>query len=487
VPASRTHEWSVAPTLAWFVAILGGALLAFDGGVGGIRALVDREPGADDDELLPQLAGPAFVREEAKRAVLPTDEELDEALDEAIEDEPADDQVVAPGETPAIKPVRAPIEDVCVDGTADACTRWAMDGVYEALGRAEHADGVARMSLWGDSVTAEGYIADGMRLKLAHKYGDGGAGWIFLAKPSRWYQNTAVRQTQSPGWVVHSIIHNGDPDGYHGFGGARFDGTNGDVATFRTAKSGVGAKVARAELWYLAHPQGGEADLYVDGELVQHVDSKADAIGSGFASLDVADGAHTIKVQVTSGRFRAFGMVMERATGAVVDSLGVVSNTAKNLGGIDDAHWREQIAHRDADLMMVLLGANESRWMNGKKALKEYDARWRKVLGRIRGGNPDGACLVIGTMDAGTIEGGKFVGRPAIDGMIKVQRAVAHAEGCAFWDARAYMGGKDASRAWFKKGLMSGDFEHLTKKGGKVLGSAIVEALEAGYAHHHTR
>lgn len=478
MPASRT-EWSVAPTFAWFVAILAGALLVLDGGVGGVRALVDN-PDATGDDLMPALAGPAFVREEARRAALPTEEEIVEPVSEEVV---ADDGEVTPAAA-SVKPVRAPIEDACLD---EACTRWAMDGVYAALEAAAKGEGLARMTLWGDSVTAEGYIADGMRARLAKTYGDGGAGWIFLAKPSRWYQNNAVRQTQSAGWVVHSIIHNGDPDGYHGYGGARFDGTHGDVATFRTTKDGFGAKVSRAELWYLAHPQGGEADLYVDGALAQHVDSKADVVGSGFAVLEMDDGPHTIKVQVTSGRFRAFGVVMERASGAVVDSLGVVSNSAKNLGGIHGAHWREQIARRDADLMMVLLGANESKWTSSKKALEGYEARWRKVLQRLRTGNPEGTCLVIGTMDAGLNQGGKFAGRPAIDGMIKVQRAVAREEGCAFWDARAYMGGKHASKDWFKKGLMSGDFEHLTKKGGKVLGSAIVEALEAGYAGRHSR
>lgn len=478
MPAPRTHELSVAPTFAWFVAILGGVLIA-TGGLTGVRHLIDRPPGADDDAE-PVLAGPAFQREEARRAALPTEEELEEELAEQAE--PID--VAEPGEPPVLKQVKVPIEDACLD---DACTRYAMDGVYDALARAAAGEGLVRMSLWGDSVTAEGYIADGMRLRLDKTYGDGGAGWIFLAQPSTWYQNTAVRQTQTAGWVVHSIIHNRDPQGFHGYGGARFDGTAGDEATFRTAKTGAGSKVSRVEVSYLAHPQGGAFELYVDGALAQHVDTRADAIGSGYATLDLEDQAHTIKVVVTSGRVRAFGVVMERATGAVVDSLGVVSNTTKNLGHIDGAHWQDQIAHRDADLMMILLGANESAWIRGKKTIEEYEKRWAKVLGRIRAGNPDGACLVLGTLDAGELVDNKFVGRPAIEPMLKVQRAAAKAAGCAFWDSRAYMGGKDSARLWWKKDLMSGDFEHLTKKGGKVLGSAIVEALEAGYDHRHSR
>jgi lysophospholipase L1-like esterase len=474
------RDRSVAPTLALFCVFLGAALY-LEQDLGDLRGLIDRRR---DDGAAEEFAGPAFVQQESERAASPMEDD-DEVLDE---DEDTDDldadpiriaDVSSEDATDPVKPVQTGIEDICIDGTDSSCKRWAMDGIYDALASGNKR--VTRASLWGDSVSADGTIASGIRGRLTKTYGDGGAGFVFLTKPSRWYANSTVRQW-AKGWVVHSITSHSDPAGYHGYGGAAFTGTAGDTASFKTSKKGAGSKVSHVELYYLQGPKGGEADVLVDGEVAASIDSHADTAGSGFVAVDVDDGAHEIEIKVTRGRLDAFGITMERASGVVVDSMGIVSNTAKNMGEIKPSHWREQIAHRDADLMMVLLGTNESQWVAGPKALKEYQKQWQKILASLRQGNPDGTCLVLGTLDAGAlVDGKKFVGRPNIDGMLKVERAAAKAEGCAFWDSRAFMGGKDSARAWRKQKLMSGDFAHLTKKGGKVLGAGIVDAIEAGY------
>lgn len=475
--APEDRDWSVAPTLALYAAGIGIVLLA-TGHTAALRDLIDRPEGARDET--PAVAGPAFVQEEQAQADQPSTEELDR-----IADTTEDTGGGSGGNSDEVKAVKTTIEDTCVDGTDDSCKRWAMDGFYDALANVDSH--VVRTSLWGDSVTAEGYIAQGMRERFRKKYDDGGAGFVFLAKPSNFYQNTAVRQSQSDGWVIQSIISNGTKDRLYGYAGASFSGTYGDSASFRTAKEGSGSKVSHVEVYWLGNPHGGTADVKVDGDVVASIDSHADATTSGFTAVDVDDGAHEVEVDVTKGKLRGYGVTMERDTGVVVDSLGIVSNTAKNMGEIAAAHWEEQLAHRAPALMMILLGANESEWLSGAKAMKEYRQAWDKILSEMRKGNPDGTCMVIGTLDAGFLVDGKYVGRPVIDDMLVAERAAAKAEGCAFWDARAYMGGKDSSRKWHKKHLMSGDFEHPTMGGGHVIGAGIVEALEAGYAQRNNR
>jgi lysophospholipase L1-like esterase len=49
------------------------------------------------------------------------------------------------------------------------------------------------------------------------------------------------------------------------------------------------------------------------------------------------------------------------------------------------------------------------------------------------------------------------------------------------------MGGKGSAAAWFKRGLVSSDFQHLSKKGAEKLADALYDALAAGaqrYAAH---
>ena len=46
------------------------------------------------------------------------------------------------------------------------------------------------------------------------------------------------------------------------------------------------------------------------------------------------------------------------------------------------------------------------------------------------------------------------------------------------------MGGKGSASAWFRKGLISGDFQHLTGKGANTFADAVYDVLMAGYAKY---
>ena len=54
---------------------------------------------------------------------------------------------------------------------------------------------------------------------------------------------------------------------------------------------------------------------------------------------------------------------------------------------------------------------------------------------------------------------------------------VDEAHGCAFWDAFEWMGGKGASLAWYKRGLIVKDFQHPTTEGAELIGNALFAGL----------
>ena len=66
--------------------------------------------------------------------------------------------------------------------------------------------------------------------------------------------------------------------------------------------------------------------------------------------------------------------------------------------------------------------------------------------------------------------------------MVPLQKSIAKALGCAFYNTVEAMGGEGASGRWYKSGLMSGDFAHLTKKGDKVLGAMFYKAIMKDFA-----
>ena len=67
--------------------------------------------------------------------------------------------------------------------------------------------------------------------------------------------------------------------------------------------------------------------------------------------------------------------------------------------------------------------------------------------------------------------------------MVPIQRSIAASVGCAFYNTFEAMGGDGASGRWYKSGLMSGDFAHMTSKGNKVLGVMFYQALLKDFAH----
>jgi hypothetical protein len=146
------RSWTITPTLVWFAVALVVALFVFDGGV---RALADRFKRRDPS--VPVQTGPAFT---AKPAVV-------------ADNGDSEDHAPKPTTTTAAK--AGALEDTCLDGTPDACRKWAMDGFYHAvaamkkgtLGRA------VRASWYGDSVVATDAIPGRLRVKLQGELGDG--------------------------------------------------------------------------------------------------------------------------------------------------------------------------------------------------------------------------------------------------------------------------------------------------------------------------
>jgi lysophospholipase L1-like esterase len=182
---------------------------------------------------------------------------------------------------------------------------------------------------------------------------------------------------------------------------------------------------------------------------------------------------------------RVFGVDLENGSGAVVDNLGIVSVNVKSFGANDAAHWSEELAHRSSDLVMIMIGANEAEWLSpGDKDTKDYQSHYEQVLAPIRKGVPNASCLVVSPTDQAEVVEGAYKSRPVMPLLVDAQRKAAHAQGCAFYSTYDWMGGKGSAAKWFKKGLVSSDFQHLSKKGANLMADAVFDALMAGYKRY---
>lgn len=328
-----------------------------------------------------------------------------------------------------------------------------------------------RISFFGDSLTADDHIPHALRTKLAQLVGDGGPGFVFAAPPHPYCTHRAVTRSVSGEWRVNGISSSPPPDRLLGFGGSAE--TDAGSVRMRLAN----AVVSSVDVHYLKQPAGGKLSVLADGRVVQQLVTKNAQKQAAFERVDVPAGTKQILLQAT-GRVRLFGASLEAPRGAIVDNLGIVNATTKQLQKNNlPEHWRNQLAHRESDLVIVMLGTNEAEWLApSSSGMAEHERLFNDLLASVKAGNPNGSCLVVSPLDQIDWRAEKAPPRASIPAIVEAQRRAALAHGCAFWDTYAWMGGAGSSRTWFKQGLVIHDFQHPTKAGAM----RIAEALFAG-------
>ncbi len=448
------RSWTVTPTLLWFGATLCVLLVMFDGNV---TVLAERLTVKRDDTAARKAAGGPVAAPQTRVA----------------EADAPDTTAKLPPPAPGSHDTGA-LTDACLD--PPACKKFAMDGFYRAVAeaRAGKLGRAVRVSWYGDSVIADDQMAGRLRERLQAELGDGGPGFVFVVPPHKFNQHGSITRSQSGGWYPHAISTMQTPDGLYGPGGSTAEGDD----ARSTIKLAAG-KITNVDLYYLAMPKGGVATVTADGAEIVRADTAGDARTAAWAS-GTTKGAVKFEIKAEH-RVRLFGVDLENATGAVVDNLGVVSVNVKSYANNNADHWQAELAHRSADLIMMMIGANEAEWLGPKdQDTKAYQTHYEAVLANVRKARPDAACLVVSPTDQAEVVDGDYRSRPVMPVLVEAQKKAAQAQGCAFYSTYAWMGGKGSAAKWFKHNLVSSDFQHLTKTGADKMSDAVFDALMAG-------
>jgi len=366
----------------------------------------------------------------------------------------------------------------------------ALRKFFQALERtAEDTPGaLTRIAHYGDSSIATDLITHTVRRKLQRRFGDGGHGFILIARGTMPYAHRDVRHDAEGDWELRQLVMNQDSDGIYGYGGVKYRGRVGAEASFGTDDRGpVGGRVSRFEIFYRKHPTGGHVRLTLDHGDPRTLDTSADEEGDGFHVIDVPDGPHELELALWGhGMTRLFGVVMERdGPGVVYDSLGLVGARARRLLNYDPEHIRSQMAHRDPDLLVLGFGGNDA----GDPVVERqrYERQFVQVIRRMRGPRGSRACLVMAPLDqAQRNDRGRVETLEAIPTIIAAQRVAAAREGCAFFDTFAAMGGEGSMRRWARERppLAVPDYRHATPRGYEVIGNLFYKALLRAFAEH---
>ena len=363
-----------------------------------------------------------------------------------------------------------------------AADEHPMARFYAALRKleaGEDPDGKVRILAYGASHTDADIYPHYLRSYLQERFGDGGHGFVQIARPWNWYGHVDVAVDGLKHWLtVHAQRRQGIEDGMYGLLGSALIGKN--KRAFGQVTLRNEAIASRFELYFLEQPRGGSFKLLADGEVLTTIKTRSKTTQAGYHAFSLPEGPHTIEVRlVGNGAVRMFGMTAERDTpGVVVDTLGIGGTRAANMLAWDEAVWGSNVAHRTPDLVMLAYGTNEAT--DSHADISTYEQDLRQVMEKLGRVAPGASCLIIGGGDfPRQLEDGTWTVRRRVGQIRSAQRRISKEYGCAFWDLHGFMGGDLSMTRWAssRPAMAKGDHIHFTKRGYVRMGMGLVDAI----------
>lgn len=376
---------------------------------------------------------------------------------------------------------------------------------------------------FGASHVAAQYFTDHLRERLAFRFGQAGRGWV-PAGPSapEYLPGRVTRRVIGPHVVENgrNVVLGGamNPAGtaLRLEPGAKFDVTFCDGCD-----DDASGNRGTLDVTWLQTPNMGTADVYVNDVWLGTIGAESSfpglsRTGYGVESsssdvmrlrIPVRGAAHSLSIQVrkkgergragkgdspsavrkrdpsaNQGPVILFGVAQEtKASGVVVDALGLPGST-----GMTMQRWRQdvvasQVRHRAYDLLVFAWGTNEASL--SKLDAKTYRHHLTKTVTTLMNASPGADCIFLTGSESFRRKGKagekKLVRAPNIALVDRVQKDVADAMGCAYFDTKRAMGGPGALKKWVKKGLAKKDYIHLTPEGYRKLADAFVHDVMA--------
>jgi lysophospholipase L1-like esterase len=358
--------------------------------------------------------------------------------------------------------------------------------LYGALARLDdgHGHDDVRIVQYGDSHTASDLGTGTFRHLLQARFGDGGRGFVSVGKPWKTYSQDGIRGGMTKEFETEKIkFRDGHflGDGCYGLLGIGI----GAVSAGARAWTEVTPRFSRVEFAYWQEPHGGSFDVFVDGTKAGRIATRTAQPTSGFFSFDLPDAPHEVEIRtIGDGDVRVFGMTLDRPeAGVVVDSLGINGAQIFTLLRQNEEHFAEQLRHRATDLVILAYGTNEALEPGLTDA--DYERRLVELLGRVARAAPSASCLLLGPPDLARHTKGKDDWKPwpRVLEIASVQRRVAEAAGCAFYDQMRAMGGPGSIMAWAEEPepRAGHDRIHLTRSGYAEVATSFATDLMRGY------
>ena len=388
--------------------------------------------------------------------------------------------------TPRIRQAQGPESPLGVEIAIDDKDGSSLRNFHRALRRTASGEGQTRIVFFGASHVAADMFTGYVRRELQTRFGDAGRGFMLPVPPWKHYRRGGVRiEADRRPWTASQVRVDTKGEVMFGIAGAT-------VETRRAGASGAIENLATEEftthtglfdIYFLKQPEGGDFNVLLDGHPMGRVSTRSKTFETGYATYHVADAPHRLEIQVVgNGMVRLFGVALEREKpGVLVDTLGINGSRARYQLLWNEEMYREQLRRRNPDLLVIAYGTNET---GDDDSIEVYESQLHQVIRRAKAAVPQASCLLIGPTDRPIREGKRgFRPRPRQSAVVEVQRRVAIANGCGFFDLVAFQGGPMSMLKWvhFDPPYAQRDYVHLTRRGYERLGQVLLGALLEGF------
>lgn len=344
----------------------------------------------------------------------------------------------------------------------------------------QSAQSPVRVLQYGDSTLAADNITRTIRSRIQAQFGDAGPGFFVAGMDPRWMKRDDVRVTRTGDWDVSTILFGGN-QGRYGLGGIVAKSKQPNTISIAGPKPG-GSIGQRIELYTQTPKREESIKLEVNGTtpLVPKRDDK-----NTFTHwvVESPEPIKSLKISVLEPNLEVYGAVVENSRGVTWETTAVVGVSSISFKQFTPAHLAEQTATRRPDLIVLMIGGNETGhggiFSPGGKVYKES---FVGALRTIRQGSPKSACLVMSPLDQGEQnDDGNVSSKKSVSRMVQLQKEVALEEGCAFWNSWKFMGGEGSFVRWLNQGLAWTDLAHFTAPGLQRIGNGFADALLNSY------
>lgn len=368
----------------------------------------------------------------------------------------------------------------------------ALDNFFRALERCDSA--LVRVGHFGDSQIEGDRLTSLLRIFFQNQFKGNGVGFVPVDDIT---SPVSYARTASQNWKRNTVFKDRSEKGLYCLGGVSFHYKTGAISSKRDTLNGKDTVIyatnaslylkifraySHASIWYGAAQEPCHVQVFnsTNDQLIAEADlNKED--GFNVKRFEMKSVPTSLRFTFSGPSPEIYGLAFDPVTGVQFDNFGLRGHSGDGLLSVGRDFLHRQLDVLNMKLVILEFGGNVTPYVKNEGTLNYIEKAYNNLYRHFKEANPDGSVLVIGVNDvARQVGSGKFESYPMVSRIRDVQKKVALANGCAFFDLYELMGGESSVLAWSKKGLASHD-GHYSDKGRELVGSAIFKALFGEY------